>query len=89
MCLMADYDKVFEVAPVFRVENWNTHRHQREFVCMDIEIIIKEHFTELLDLMGDLCLYMLKGIEKKILKRNRNYFLIVSIQTYQNIRTFT
>jgi aspartyl-tRNA synthetase len=30
---------------------------------MDIEMVIKEHFTELLDLMGDLCLYMFKGIE--------------------------
>ncbi|CAD8083383.1 unnamed protein product [Paramecium sonneborni] len=68
MCLMADYDRVFEVAPVFRAENSNTHRHQCEFISMDIEMVIKEHFTELLDLMGDLCIYMFKGIEKRYQK---------------------
>ena len=31
MALMADLDRVFEVAPVFRSENSLTHRHVTEF----------------------------------------------------------
>ncbi len=31
MALMADLDRVFEVAPVFRSENSLTHRHMTEF----------------------------------------------------------
>ncbi len=31
-------------------------------------MVIKEHFTELLDLMGELCVYMFKGIETRYKK---------------------
>jgi aspartyl-tRNA synthetase len=65
MALMADFDRVFEIAPVFRAENSNTHRHMCEFISMDLEFVIKENYMELLDLLGDLCVYMFKGVEER------------------------
>ncbi|CAK70126.1 unnamed protein product (macronuclear) [Paramecium tetraurelia] len=65
MCLMADFERVFEVSPAFRALHGNTHRELCEFICMDLEMVIKENYTELLDLTEELCLFILKGIEKK------------------------
>ena len=68
MVLMGDFDRVFEIAPVFRAENSRTHRHMCEFNSLDIEMVIKENFMELLDLLGDLCVFMFKGIETRYAK---------------------
>lgn len=56
---MGDFERVFEIAPVFRAENSNTHRHMCEFTSMDLEMTIKENYHELLDFLGDLCVFML------------------------------
>jgi aspartyl-tRNA synthetase len=63
MALMGDLERVFEIAPVFRAENSNTHRHMCEFTSLDMEMTIKESYTELLDFLADLCVYIFKGIE--------------------------
>jgi len=51
MALMADLDRVFEVAPVFRAENSFTHRHMTEFVGLDMEMTFMEHYHEVLDML--------------------------------------
>lgn len=51
MALMADLERVFEVAPVFRSENSLTHRHMCEFVGLDMEMCFHEHYSEVLDMM--------------------------------------
>jgi aspartyl-tRNA synthetase len=43
------FDRVFEIGPVFRAENSNTHRHLCEFTGMDFEMAIYEHYYEALD----------------------------------------
>lgn len=43
------FDRVFEIGPVFRAENSNTHRHLCEFTGMDFEMAIYEHYYEVLD----------------------------------------
>mmetsp|Transcript_7990 Transcript_7990/g.12163 ORF Transcript_7990/g.12163 Transcript_7990/m.12163 type:complete len:600 (-) Transcript_7990:107-1906(-) len=50
----ADFDKVYEIGPVFRAEDSNTRRHLCEFTGMDLEMSIKEHYFEVLDLFGRL-----------------------------------
>lgn len=62
---MADFERVFEVSPVFKAIHGNTYRELCEFICMDLEMVIKEHYTELLDLTEELFLFILKGIEKR------------------------
>ncbi|CCW67955.1 unnamed protein product [Phytomonas sp. Hart1] len=58
MALQGDLPRVFEVAPVFRAENSNTHRHLTEFVGLDVEMRINEHYYEVLDLAENLFDYM-------------------------------
>jgi aspartyl-tRNA synthetase len=48
---MADLDRVFEVAPVFRSENSLTHRHMTEFTGLDLEMTFHEHYHEVLDIL--------------------------------------
>jgi aspartyl-tRNA synthetase len=40
------------VGPVFRAENSNTHRHLCEFTGLDLEMTIKDHYYEVMDLFG-------------------------------------
>lgn len=65
MAVMADFKRVFEIGPVFRAENSYTHRHMCEFTGLDLEMEIKENYYELMDLMGDLFVYIFNGIEKR------------------------
>lgn len=58
MAIQGDLPRVFEVAPVFRAENSNTHRHLTEFVGLDVEMRIGEHYYEVLDLAESLFHYM-------------------------------
>lgn len=36
MCVMGDFQRVFEIGPVFRAENSFTHRHMCEFTGLDL-----------------------------------------------------
>jgi len=65
MCVMGDFKKVFEIGPVFRAENSFTHRHMCEFTGLDLEMEIKEHYFELLELMSDLFVSIFKGLETR------------------------
>ena len=46
MAICGGFGRVFEVGPVFRAENSNTHRHLCEFMGLDAEMEIKEHYFE-------------------------------------------
>lgn len=58
MSIQGDLPRVFEVGPVFRAENSNTHRHLTEFVGLDVEMRINEHYYEVLDVAEELFDYM-------------------------------
>jgi len=68
MCIQSDFERVFEIGPIFRAENAFTHRHMCEFTGLDIEMTIKENFHELLDLMGNLFVAIFKGLETRFAK---------------------
>ena len=65
MMVMADFERVFEIGPVFRAENSNTHRHLCEFTGLDGEMEIKQHYFEVLDVIGNLFNHMFKGLETR------------------------
>lgn len=44
------YDRVFEVAPVFRAEKHNTTRHLNEYTSMDFEMGYIDSFEELMEM---------------------------------------
>ncbi|KAF8516854.1 aspartyl-tRNA synthetase cytoplasmic [Hysterangium stoloniferum] len=51
MCISADMERVYEVGPVFRAENSNTHRHLTEFTGLDFEMTINIDYTEVIDVI--------------------------------------
>ncbi len=68
MMIMADFKKVFEVGPVFRAEKSLTHRHLCEFTGLDGEMEIKEHYSEVLDVIGNVFTHIFKNLKEKYAK---------------------
>ena len=65
MVLCGDMQRVFEIGPVFRAEDSNTNRHLCEFTGLDIEMVFKEHYFEILDLLADLLVHIFQGLEQR------------------------
>eukprot|EP00697_Spironema_sp_BW2_P013735 gnl/Spiro4/3980_TR1980_c0_g6_i1.p1 gnl/Spiro4/3980_TR1980_c0_g6~~gnl/Spiro4/3980_TR1980_c0_g6_i1.p1 ORF type:complete len:574 (-),score=144.72 gnl/Spiro4/3980_TR1980_c0_g6_i1:73-1758(-) len=65
MALMGDLQRVFEIAPVFRAEDSNTHRHLCEFVGLDLEMCIRDHYHEVLDVLGGLFNYIFSNLNSR------------------------
>lgn len=65
MALCGDFDRVFEIGPVFRAEDSNTNRHLCEFTGLDMEMTIKEHYWEVLDMLADMLAFLFNGIETR------------------------
>lgn len=65
MAICADLHRVFEIAPVFRAEKSDTHRHLCEFMGLDMEMAINESYHEVLDVLDRLFVYMFRGMETK------------------------
>lgn len=63
--IAADFERVFEVAPVFRAENSNTHRHMTEFVGLDLEMTFEEHYHEVVDLLADLFVFIFSELKAR------------------------
>ena len=64
-CACAGFEKVFVTGPVFRAENSHTRRHLCEFTGFDMEMVIKEHYDEVLDVFSDLFIHIFDGLNKK------------------------
>ncbi|SMQ46332.1 unnamed protein product [Zymoseptoria tritici ST99CH_3D7] len=75
MCIAADFPRVFEIGPVFRAENSNTHRHLTEFTGLDLEMAIDEHYHEVLRVLDSTFKAIFKHVydncqdEIKVVKR--------------------
>ena len=68
MCIISDFKRVYEIGPVFRAENSFTSRHLCEFTGLDIEMEIKEHFFEVLDVLGELFYFIFNGLNERYAK---------------------
>lgn len=65
MCIAADFGRVFEIAPVFRAEDSNTHRHMTEFVGLDMEMAFNEHYHEVVDLLDEMFVYIFTNLKAR------------------------
>ncbi|CAJ2675082.1 unnamed protein product [Trifolium pratense] len=54
MSICGDFGRVFEIGPVFRAEDSFTHRHLCEFTGLDVEMEIKKHYFEVMDVVDKL-----------------------------------
>lgn len=68
MLITSDFERVFEIAPVFRAENSFTHRHLTEFVGLDLEMAFEEHYHEVLELIEEMFMYIFKGFRERYAK---------------------
>lgn len=62
MCIAADFERVYEIGPVFRAEDSNTHRHLTEFIGLDLEMTIEEHYHEVMEMLDSLFLNIFRGL---------------------------
>lgn len=62
MAIAADFERVYEIGPVFRAEDSNTHRHLTEFIGLDLEMTIEEHYHEVMEMLDNLFKHMFKGL---------------------------
>ena len=62
MCIAGDFERVYEIGPVFRAENSNTHRHLTEYTGLDLEIAIEEHYHEALHLIDATLKQIFQGL---------------------------
>ncbi|KAF9069089.1 aspartate-tRNA ligase [Rhodocollybia butyracea] len=68
MCIAADFERVYEIGPVFRAENANTHRHLTEFMGLDLEMTIEEHYHEVMEMLDGLFLNIFRGLREQYKK---------------------
>lgn len=67
-CAVAGLERVYEIGPVFRAENSNTHRHMCEFMGLDLEMTIKSHYHEVLEVFSDLFIYIFDNLTARYAK---------------------
>ncbi len=61
----AGFERVYEIAPVFRAENSNTPRHQTEFTGVDFEMGFIKDFKDVMDVIEEMVKYTLKRVKEE------------------------
>ncbi|EHK97897.1 putative Aspartyl-tRNA synthetase, cytoplasmic [Glarea lozoyensis 74030] len=62
MAIAADFERVYEIGPVFRAEDSNTPRHLTEYTGLDLEMALEEHYHEALDIIDGMFKNLWQGI---------------------------
>ncbi|KAH8928548.1 aspartyl-tRNA synthetase [Atractiella rhizophila] len=65
MCIAADMERVYEIGPVFRAEDSNTHRHLTEFTGLDLEMAFEEHYHEVMNLVDTMLKFIFSGLREQ------------------------
>ncbi|KAG9391403.1 Aspartyl/Asparaginyl-tRNA synthetase, class IIb [Carpediemonas membranifera] len=82
MAIASDFRGVFEVGPVFRAENSLTNRHLTEFVGLDVEMEIKEHYHEVLEHLKRTFLHIFKATDASVDPISGARLVDIIAQTY-------
>ncbi len=59
------YERVFEIAPVYRAEKHNTSRHLNEYTSLDLEMGFIRDFTEIMQMETGMLIYMFQLLEEE------------------------
>jgi len=68
MAIAADFERVYEIGPVFRAEDSNTHRHMTEFIGLDLEMAFEEHYHEVMEMLDGMLKHIFSGLRDKYKK---------------------
>lgn len=63
--LVPVYERVFEIAPVFRAEHHDTSRHLNEYISMDFEMGFIESFTDIMNMETGVLKYIMELLKKE------------------------
>lgn len=65
MLINSDFNRVYEIGPVFRAENSFTHRHLTEFTGLDLEMSLSpfEDYHQIIKLAWNLLEYIIKNLK--------------------------
>ncbi|CAM9531555.1 unnamed protein product [Laminaria digitata] len=58
------FGRVMEIGPVFRAEKSRTHRHLCEFTGLDFEMVLKEHYYEVLEVFSELFIHIFDELNR-------------------------
>lgn len=88
MAVIAGYERVYEIAPVFRAESHNSNRHLNEYISLDLEMgyIVDEY--ELMELETDLLGFLLSHL-KTTCDRELDLLQVVLPEINDGIPTLT
>ncbi len=79
MMVCAGFERVFEIAHVYRAEQHNTNRHLNEYVSMDLEMGFIEDENQVMNLEEELLKYILSKISLK----GKKYLSILEMEIPQ------
>ncbi|GAA6039096.1 hypothetical protein JCM8097_005321 [Rhodosporidiobolus ruineniae] len=65
MCIAGDMERVYEIGPVFRAEDSNTHRHLTEFMGLDLEMAFEEHYHEAMETIDGMLKHIFAGLQQR------------------------
>ncbi|MHA1592993.1 MAG: aspartate--tRNA(Asn) ligase [Candidatus Heimdallarchaeaceae archaeon] len=65
MMLIAGFEKVFEIGPVFRAEKHHTSRHLCEYTSIDFEISYIDNQRDVMNVLQGVIRYALKKVQKE------------------------
>ncbi|KAG6408220.1 hypothetical protein SASPL_131224 [Salvia splendens] len=68
MAICGGFNRVFEIGAVYRAEDSFTHRHLCEFIGLDVEMRIKKHYSEVMDIVDGLFVKMFDTLNEKCAK---------------------
>ncbi len=66
--MAAGFEKVFEIAPVFRAEKHHTIRHLTEYTSVDAEISFIDSYEDVMDVVEKLVVHIFKAIKENCQK---------------------
>ncbi|MBS7642278.1 aspartate--tRNA(Asn) ligase [Candidatus Bathyarchaeota archaeon] len=61
--LSAALDRVFEIAPIFRAEEFKTDRHLSETISLDVEMAFAD-YRDVMNLLEDLIVYIVNSVRR-------------------------
>lgn len=82
MAINGDYDRVFEIGPVFRAEPFTHNRHLCEFVSMDVEMTIDNDYYDIINRAKELLLYMVTKLNNLYPSENNPHVNKIPIISY-------
>lgn len=60
----AGFERIYEIAPVFRAENSNTPRHQTEFTGVDFEMGFIKDYNDVMDTIEEMAKFVLVRVKE-------------------------